>query len=62
MEVQSVNKPLVTLTIDKSLVKILIDTGSYFIPLGEETFKSLDTAPTLITGYHIRWETNEPWG
>ena len=38
---------LVTVTIDNSLVKILVDTGSSINLLDEETFRSLVKCPTL---------------
>ena len=47
MEVNNVNKPLVTVTIDNSPVKILVDTGSSINLLDEETFRSLVKCPTL---------------
>ena len=47
MEVNSVNKPLVTVVINNSAVKVLIDTGSSINLLDEETFKSLKKRPML---------------
>ena len=47
MEVNSVNKPLVTVTTDNSPLKILVDMGSPINLLDEETFKSLEKRPTL---------------
>ena len=41
MEVNSVNKSLVTIMINNSAVKVLIDTGSCINLLDEETFKRL---------------------
>ena len=47
MEVNNVNKPLVTVTIDNSPVKILVDTGSSINLLDDETFRSLVKCLTL---------------
>ncbi|KAK2139676.1 hypothetical protein LSH36_1659g00007 [Paralvinella palmiformis] len=46
-EVNDVNKPLVTVMINNSAVKVLIDTGSSINLVDEETFKSLKKRPML---------------
>ena len=46
-EVNSVNKPLVTITIDDLPVIILVDTGSSVNLQDEKTFQSLKQCPAL---------------
>ena len=53
MEVNSVNKPLVTLMINNLSVKVLIDTCSSINLLDEETFKSLKKHPMLTKEHNL---------
>ena len=50
MEVNSVNKPLMTVMINNSPVKVLGYTGSSKYLLGEETFNSLKETPNEYHG------------
>ena len=47
-EVNNVNKPLVTIIIDDSPVRVLVETGSSVNLLDEEAFQSLKQRPVLI--------------
>ena len=46
-DVNNVNKPLVTITIDDSPVRVTVDTGSSFNFIDEKTFQSLKQRPSL---------------
>jgi len=47
MEVNSINKPLVTVMINNPALKVLVTTGSSINLLDEETFKSVQKHPML---------------